>query len=211
MKTALLLGASGLTGNLLLEQLLDSNYYEKIIVYVRKPLSINHPKLQQQTVDFENLTTAVDADDIFCCLGTTIKKAGSKEAFEKVDFEYPLQIAQLQKQAGTKNCFVITAMGSKKTSAIFYNRVKGKLEEALQNLGFSSLYIFRPSLIVGNRTEKRLGEKLGIAIFNIANFILPKNYQSVKAKAIAESMLHFAKNAVDGNHVILSGRIKEFE
>lgn len=96
MKTALLLGASGLTGNLLLEQLLDINYYEKIIVYVRKPLSINHPKLQQQIVNFENLTTAVAANDLFCCLGTTIKKAGSKEAFEKVDFEYPLQIAQLQ-------------------------------------------------------------------------------------------------------------------
>lgn len=211
MKTALLLGASGLTGKLLLEELLESNYYEKVVVYIRKPLSINHIKLQQQIVDFENITTAVAADDMFCCLGTTIKKAGSKEAFEKVDFEYPLHIAQLQKQAGTKNYFVITAMGSKKESAIFYNSVKGKLEEALEKVGFSSLYIFRPSLIVGNRTEKRLGEKLSIVIFSIVNVILPKNYQSVKAKAIAKAMLHFAKNAATGKYVILSGRIKEFE
>ncbi|MBC7588877.1 MAG: oxidoreductase, partial [Chitinophagaceae bacterium] len=195
MKTALLVGATGLTGNLLLQLLLANNDYEKVTVYTRRTLGINHAKLEEKIIDFDTLNEAVQAEDVFCCLGTTIKKAGSKPAFEKVDYEYPLRIAKLQQQVGSKNFLVISAMGADASSMIFYSRVKGKLENELQQLGYRSLYILRPSLIVGDRKEKRTGEKIGMILSAIINPILIgplKKYKSVSAMAIAKAMMHFA-------------------
>ncbi len=207
-RSALLLGSTGLTGGLLLQLLLQSEHYSKVTIYVRKPSGLNHPKLIEQIVNFETIDSTVEADDVYCCLGTTIKIAKTKEAFEKVDLHYPLKIASLQQKAGSKQFLVVSAMGASARSSIFYSRTKGLMEEGLTKIGFESLYIFRPSFIVGDRKEERMGEKIGIVIFKILSPLMIgplKNYKTVKAADIAASMLKHALSNQSGNHVILNG------
>lgn len=213
MKTALLLGATGLTGNLLLHLLLNNSSYEKVIVYTRRSLNIEHEKLEEQIINFDTIEDAVAANDVFCCLGTTIKQAGSKAAFERVDYEYPLKIAKLQQQVSNK-FLVVSAMGASVNSSIFYSKVKGKLENELQQLGYKSICIFRPSFIVGERKEKRTGEKIGLLFMRFINPILIgglKKYKAVTALAIAKALLHVALQNEAGNKIILSDEIKKFE
>lgn len=213
-RKALLLGATGLTGSLLLARLLDSELYSSVTVYVRKATGQQHPKLIEAIIDYDTINTATEADDVFCCLGTTIKTAKTREAFTKVDLHYPVKIAWLQLDAGSKRFLVISAMGANPHSMIFYSRTKGLMEEALQRMEYPSLYVFRPSFIVGNRMEKRTGEKAAIRIAGWINPLLAgplRNYASVKATAIADAMLHYATKGVPGNHCIFSGTIKNFE
>jgi uncharacterized protein YbjT (DUF2867 family) len=209
-RTALLLGATGLTGGLLLDLLLASDQYTKVIIYVRKSIQKQHPKLVEQIINYDTIETAVEADDIYCCLGTTIKIAKTKEAFEKVDLHYPLKIAALQQKAGSKQFLVVSAMGASTTSSIFYSRTKGLMEEGLAAIGFKGLYIFRPSFIVGDRKEERIGEKIGIFISKlIAPLMIGglKNYKPVEASAIAACMIKHALSNQEGKHIILSGDI----
>lgn len=213
-KKALLVGASGLTGGHLLNLLLQSDDYKTVIVYVRKSLQLNHPKLIEKIIDFETFNASVEADDIFCCLGTTIKKAGSKQAFIKVDLDFPLKLAKLQMQAGSSKFLIVSAMGAASNAFIFYSQVKGRLEERLKTIGFPALFIFRPSLITGNRIEKRVAEKISIVVFKFINplFIGPlKKYRSVSAEAIAKAMLYYANNTNIKSGIILSDEIKRFE
>lgn len=213
-RKALLLGATGLTGSFLLEELLQSELYSEVTVYVRKPLDQKHPKLKEQLVDFNTIQTWVEADDIFCCLGATIKTVKTKEAFTKVDLIAPLQIAKLQLAAGSKRFLVMSAAGADANSKVFYNKVKGQLEAGLKKMNYSSLYIFQPSFILGERKEKRTMEQIGIAIAKFVSPILKgkfKKYLPVEASAIAKSMLHFAKNANIGAHTIPSNIIKKWE
>lgn len=209
-RTALLLGATGLTGSLLLNLLLQSEQYKKVIIYVRKPTNQIHPKLVEQIIHYDTIDTAVEADDVFCCLGTTIKIAKTKAAFEKVDLHYPLKIAELQYKAGTKQFLVISAMGASTSSSIFYSRTKGLMEAGLKAIGFESLYIFRPSFIMGNRKEERMGEKIGIFVSKlIAPLMIGrlKNYKPVEAFEIAYCMLYYAIQNQSGKQVILNGKI----
>lgn len=213
LRTALILGASGLTGNILLKKILDSNTYDKVYVYTRSSLNIIHPALEEKLVDFDTLHDAVPAEDVFCCLGTTIKKAGSQEAFKKVDYGYPLKVAQLQSAAGSKNFLVISAIGASSTSSIFYSRVKGAMEEAISALPFQQVYIFRPSFIAGKRKEKRLAEEIALPVLKLINplFMGPlKKYRSVSAEAIANAMLYYAQHPETGVHVIPSDEILKF-
>ncbi len=213
-RSALIIGASGLTGGLLVNQLLANEHYATVTIYVRKSLQINHPKLKELIINFETINTSVNADDVFCCLGTTIKIAKSKEAFEKVDLHYPIKIAQLQKNAGSKQFLVVSSMGANANSAIFYSRTKGLMEEGLQKIGFDSLYILRPSFIEGERKENRLGEKIGLILFSIIAPLLIgplRNYAAVKASAIAACMVHKATENNKGIFTILSGEIKKWE
>ena len=129
-KTALLVGATGLVGGFVLEQLLEDAYYDSVVVLSRKSLQLQHAKLKEVLVNFdqlENYTNDIKADVVFCCLGTTIKAAGSQEAFKKVDFEYPLRVAEIAKQNGASAFLIVTALGAAKSSIIFYNRVKGEV------------------------------------------------------------------------------------
>lgn len=213
-KTALILGASGFTGQHLLELLLNDPLYAQITIYVRKPVHISHPKLVQRIVDFEKLDTAVEATDIFCCLGTTIKKAGSQDAFKQVDLVYPQKVASLQLAAGSQRFLVISAVGADEKSSIFYSRTKGQVEEALTTLGYPCLCIFRPSFIIGDRAEKRVGEKIGIFIAKLISPILIgplKKYKPVSALALAKSMQYEAHHFLNGTHIISSDEIKKFE
>jgi uncharacterized protein YbjT (DUF2867 family) len=157
MKTALIIGASGLVGNLLTIRLLEEKKYEKVKIVVRRKLDITHPILEQTVSDFEHFPKdKIVADDIFCCLGTTMKKAGSKAAFEKVDYEYPLKLAQIALKNGATQYAIVTAMGADSKSMIYYNRVKGDIEKALIDLHFPNLMIFRPSMLLGDRKEHRI-------------------------------------------------------
>lgn len=203
-KTALLAGASGLTGGYLLNLLLESPEYSTIIAYVRKSSGLTHPKLKEIVVDWETLQEPVAAEDVFCCLGTTIKKAGSQEAFRRVDYNYPLQLAQIQLRGGSQQFLLVSSMGADAKSSIFYSRVKGELENALQSIGYKSLLIFRPSFIAGPRKESRTGEKIGLAIFSILSplFIGPlKKYAPIQAEHIARAMLRTAQKNDQGTKV----------
>jgi len=200
-KTALIAGASGLTGGYLLNLLLESHEYSNVIAYVRKSSGLTHPKLKEMVVDWEALQEPVAAEDVFCCLGTTIKKAGSQEAFRRVDYDYPLQLAQIQYRGGSQQFLLVSAMGADAKSAIFYSRVKGELENALQSIGYKSLHIFRPSFIAGPRKESRPGEKIGLAIFSLLSplFIGPlKKYAPIQAEHIARAMLRTAQKNEPG-------------
>lgn len=199
MKTALLVGATGLVGGLVLEQLLADTYFEKVIVLTRKSLGKSNAKLKEVLVDFNKLddyATEIKADAVFCCLGTTIKVAGSKEAFKKVDFEYPFKIAQLAKQNGTSTYLLITALGASKNSMIFYNQVKGELEDEVSKLNFDSFHILQPSLIIGERTESRTGEGIAQKLAPVFDALMIgglKKYKSITAVQIAKAMVHYSK------------------
>jgi uncharacterized protein YbjT (DUF2867 family) len=214
-KSALLLGATGLTGGHLLHLLLESEEYETVYVYVRRSLGIQNAKLKELIIDFDTYEGTVDADTVFCCLGTTIKIAKTKEAFKKVDLEYPIKIAQLQFNAGSKRFLVISAMGAAADSLFFYSRVKAEMEKLLSNIGYPRLQIFRPALITGQRKEHRSGEKMAAGINEILNHILVgpfRKYQSVSANAIAKCMLSYSNDAsIFGTVIISSDRIKDFE
>ena len=205
-KTALLVGATGLVGGFVLEQLLQDPYYDSIVVLTRKTLGKNNPKLKEVLVNFdqlENYANDIKADVVFCCLGTTIKAAGSQEAFKKVDYEYPLRVAEIAKQNGAASFLIITALGSAKSSIIFYNRVKGEVEEAISKLNFDVLHILQPSLIIGERKESRTGE--GIAqklspVYDAVMFGPLTKYKSIKAEQIAKAMIHYSKS--DGKGII---------
>lgn len=200
-RTALLVGATGLVGSELLQLLLADNYFSSVIILNRKTINIQHPKLKEIIVDFnqlENYASEINAQYFYCCLGTTIKKAGSQEAFKKVDYEYPLAIAQIAKANGAENFSIITALGADKNSSIFYNRVKGEIQDALIQLDFEQLQIIQPSLLLGERSEKRFGENIGQKIAPIFNQLLIgglKKYKAIEGKQVARAMLFYSKQA----------------
>lgn len=214
MRTALLIGATGLTGNHCLNYLLADELYTHVTVLARRTLSTTHPKLTQYIVDFNNLSESADliqADDVFCCLGTTIKQAGSKEAFRQVDFEYPLALATIAAANGCKQLLVISAPESNPNSLLFYGRVKAEMEQAISKLSFEGIYIFRPSLLMGAREKYRLAEGLGISLFTTLPFLLSgslKKFRPIEAKAVANAMVTVAKSSLEGIHSYPSDRIQ---
>ena len=209
MKTALIVGATGLTGTALTSQLLKENYYDKVKIVVRKPVALEHPRLEQIVCDFEHLPEdKMTADDYFCCLGTTMKKAGSKAAFEKVDFEYPLKTAQIAKNNAAAQFIIITAIASDPNSKIYYSRVKGRIEEALKEMQFPNLVILRPSFLFGDRKELRIGEKLGIALARLFEPLIPRRYRGVEALRVAAAMSNVAKKGLRGVQVFESEEIQ---
>lgn len=212
-KVALIVGATGLIGGQLLELLLADDRYSKVTALSRKPLSINHFKLDNVVVDFNRLSEYFDrlsADDVFCCLGTTMKQAGSPEAFRKVDFEYPLEIAKIAKGLGAKQFLIITALGASKKSSFYYNKVKGEVEEAIGNQGFESYHIFRPSFLQGKRIESRAGEEATKVFFSIFGFLVPKKFKAIDSNKVARAMLMKAKEESRGVFVYESDTLLGF-
>lgn len=213
-RTALLAGASGLVGSELLPLLLQSPIYGKVKVFVRTPIQIEHAKLEQIIVDYDQLERYHDhmqVDDVYCCLGTTIKKAGSQAEFRKVDYEYSLQLARLAKPHGVQQYVIITAMGADADSSIFYSRVKGQVETELKQLALPSLHIFRPSLLLGKRTEFRLGERLAgwlSPFFNILMIGSLRKYRSIHAHTVAMGMLAAGVAQTPGVHIYNSAEIE---
>lgn len=201
-KTAIIAGASGLIGKSLTQLILNSKDYGQVIALVRKPLGIQHDKLKELTVNFDHLAEMEEfpkADDIFCTLGTTIKTAGSQEAFYKVDYTYPMELAKRALKSEASRFFLVSAMGAKLNARNFYSRVKGELEDKISFLNYRTIYIFKPSLLRGNRKENRPGEKFAQAITRIIPFIGPwKKYRPIHADKVADAMMKVAKQEDKG-------------
>ncbi len=214
MRTALLIGATGLTGNHCLNILLNDDSYQSVTVLTRRALDIRHDKLIQHLVDFDNLEASSDlikADDIFCCLGTTIKTAGSKQAFRKVDVEYPTTIAQIAAKNGSEQFLVISAPESNDKSLLFYGRAKAEMEQAVCQFPFNGTYIFRPSLLMGKRDKYRLAEGTAIKVFTALPWLLSgslKKFHPIEAKAVATAMVVAAKSKPQGRQVYQSDQIQ---
>jgi len=202
-KTALLVGASGLVGNLCLEDLVASGLYEDIIVVTRKKLFPAHLGVTNIISDFSDLdeiASKLKADHVYCALGTTIAKAGSQTAFKKVDYEYPLKVATLSKQNGAQKFILVSAIGADSNSSVFYSKVKGKLEDAVEKLDFDSLVILQPSFLLGKRNEVRLGELIGKNIASALSFVFIgglEKYKGIEASDVAKSMVVFANKRND--------------
>lgn len=213
-KIALVVGATGLIGSQLVTLLLNSSRYQEVRVLVRKSLNNPHPKLVEVLYNFAQPdATQVMGDDIFCCLGTTMKQAGSREAFYAVDHEYPLQIARFARQNGAAQFLIVTAMGAGTDSAIFYNRVKGEVERDLRTVGFNALHFFRPSLLLGNRGERRLGEKIGEKVMRFFDPILIgtlKKYRAIDSDRVAQAMLACAGQDETGVFVHESDELQTY-
>ena len=211
MKTAVIAGGTGLIGRQLLQLLLASDRYSKVIGLTRTDLG-QHPKLVQVKTDGNDLTfdSTERVDDVFCCLGTTMARARSKEKFYQVDFTYPLGLATATLGVGAKQFLIVSSLGANKKSPVYYNRVKGEIEEAVSGLGFSTLHIFRPSLLLGDRQEHRTGEDAAKFFYRVFGFIIPKKFKAIDAGKVARAMIHFATKGQYGKFVHESLQLQDF-
>jgi uncharacterized protein YbjT (DUF2867 family) len=210
MRTAIVAGATGLVGRELVQKLISSDQYKTINILSRKKSGIVNEKIKELVIDFDNISQLKfdePIDDVFCTLGTTMKQAGSRRNFKKVDYEYVVAFANLGKKSGASKLLVVSAMGANPKSSIFYNQVKGMTEEALKNIGYKELVIVRPSLLLGERSEMRTGEKLSGFIMKTLNFLIPDNYKAISAEKVAESMLKMALKPTGNVSIVKSGKM----
>jgi len=214
-KTALLLGASGLVGGYCLRLLLDHGAYEKVVVFTRKALPVSHTKLEQHVVDFDlpqTFSHLLKGDDLYCCLGTTMAKAGSKEAFFKVDYTYVYEVARAAVENGVNQFLLVSSVGADANSIFYYSRVKGELENAVKQLPFWAIHIFQPSVLLGERNENRWGEqwaaKIGRRIDALTGGLLSK-YRPVEAEVVAAAMVSVAQQFQPGIQVYPSHYLQQ--
>lgn len=213
-KTAIIAGASGLIGKFCLSYLLMDKNYSKVIVISRSPFPIKDPKLENIVCDFDLLAqhaSRLVADDVYCCLGTTIGVAGSQENFKKVDLYYPIELAKITKQQGAKQFMVVSAMGANAKSSIFYNRVKGEMQDQLKNIGFNTTHIFQPSLLTGLRKEFRLGERIAqvvTKVFRPLMFGPLSKYKPIEGMVVAFAMHQKASLEYNGFYIHQSHEIQ---
>jgi uncharacterized protein YbjT (DUF2867 family) len=206
-RTALVLGATGLVGAELLEMLLADPGYARVEVLARRPPERRHPRLRDHAVDFERLSehrALLAGDDLFCCLGTTMARAGSEQAFRRVDLEYVVQAAELAVEQGVRQFVVISSVGADPQSRILYNRTKGEMEAAVKRLPFQAVWILRPSLLLGDRAEHRRGERMAAVLSRaIAPLLIGalRRYRPIPARAVAAAMLRVARR--DGTGGVL--------
>lgn len=212
MKTALVAGGTGLIGRQLLQLLLSSGRYSKVIALTRQELP-PHEKLVQIKANFNRLhenAEALAADDVFCCLGTTMAKAKSKENFHRVDFHYPLLLARTSYSQGARQYLLVSALGANVQSSVYYNRVKGEVENAVTAVGFESVHIFRPSLLLGPRQEQRSAEDAAKFFYRIFGALIPLKYKAIQSEKVAKAMLHFAASERKGVFIHESKDLQQF-
>ena len=192
MKTALIIGATGLVGSALLEQLLENPAYDSVVVLHRRKTGIQHVKLVEHLVNFDALSEDSDyfqGDVLFSALGTTIKSAGSQNAQYKIDFTYQLEAAKLAKQNGVGEYVLVSSAGANSTSHNFYTRMKGELEDEIKKLNFEKTRFIQPSLLDGPRKEFRLGEKIGLVLMKVIGWIpFIRQYKPIHAVTVAKAM-----------------------
>jgi uncharacterized protein YbjT (DUF2867 family) len=231
-RTALVLGATGLVGGHCIRMLLASDEYGSVIAVGRRKLHLAHSKLSQITGDMNHLeslfagsllatntNTSANVDEVFCCLGTTIKKAKSKSAFKHVDYGYPLAVAKIMLEQGAKHFCVVSAVGASPTSHFFYNKIKGELERDLATLNYPFLTILRPSLLSGDRDEFRLAESLTSTVGNLFKPIIsgallevtPVEASQVAVVMVGESERIFQGSRYQNSLVITSRQIQEYQ
>lgn len=178
----------------------------------RRPLSLEHSKLTQHTVDFAALGPVPHADEVFVALGTTIKVAGSQQAFRAVDFDAVLAVARAAREAGAQRLGVVSAMGASARSSVFYNRVKGEMEDAVAALGYASVVFARPSFLAGDRAAlhqpERRGEHLALALSQKLRVLIPPNYRSIDAADVAAGLRQAVREGLPGRRILLSGALQ---
>lgn len=202
----LLVGSTGLVGRHVLSQALAHRAIETVVTPVRRA-AISHPKLLAPVVDFDALPEDAawwSADAVICTLGTTMRAAGSQQAFRRVDYDYPLAVARLAHRHGTPTYVLNSAMGADSASRFLYNRVKGELERDLADVGFRSLTFVRPGLIDGQREEFRLGERLALLALGALGPALPRGWRTNPADRIALKLIEAAVEALPGTYVVRS-------
>ncbi len=191
--TANVIGATGLVGKQLVQQLLENNNFEKVRIFVRRDTGIKHPKLEQQIVDFRNDKTwapKLTGDVLFSALGTTLKQAGGKEKEYEVDFTLNLNFAEKAKENGIENYVLVSSIGANSKSKLFYTRMKGELDDAVSKLEFRNLAIIRPASLTGDRKEKRPAEIISLPILLFLTRFLMKKYRPIKDKIVAKAMIN---------------------
>ncbi|HEY6968551.1 MAG TPA: oxidoreductase [Candidatus Angelobacter sp.] len=203
MKNALVVGSSGLVGRFCLQALLGDPAYNSVVSIARRELQVHDPKLVQKVMPFESLASLQlpPIDDVFCALGTTIRKAGSQAAFRRVDYEYPLTVADRALRFGAKQFMLVSSVGADSKSKNFYLRTKGELEQALRRLPFRTAHIFRPSFLMGPREESRFGESVAIPLAKIFQFLLVgglRRYRAIAAQTVGRAMVAAAKADREG-------------
>lgn len=212
VRSVVLLGATGLVGGHCLAKLIGDDALSPVNLVSRRPhpLAAGVPKVREFLADFEVLGSCAEAfaaEVAICALGTTLKKAGSREAFRRVDLEYALGAARLAKAGGTRHFILVSAAGAAPRSRIFYSRVKGELEEALKDLGFESLTILRPAFLAGDRAEFRLGERAALAMARPFSFLIPARFRPVPAEAVARCAVDAAREGRRGVSILESDEI----
>ena len=209
---ALIIGATGATGKDLLSQLLADDTYSEVHCFVRKPLTLTHPKLHAHVVDFETPEAWADllrGDVAFSCLGTTLAAAGSKEAQWRVDYDYQYNFAEHCRNNGVPTFVLISAAGAKAQSKLFYNRMKGQLEDAVKKLEFPRLLIFQPSVLIRSNSD-RSGENFTVKAFNFLNILgILKRYRPMPTEILAEKMLSAVYNSPKGTFTFVLDKIFE--
>jgi uncharacterized protein YbjT (DUF2867 family) len=213
VRNALIAGATGLLGSELVSLLIENNYYTSIHLITRRPYHLKHRKIADHIIDFNKLdefSLNAQVHDVFICLGTTIKKAGSQANFLKVDLEFVDGVAKWAKQHNAEKLAFISSVGANAESNNFYLSVKGKAENALKNIDFKNLILIRPSLLLGKRNESRIVEKIGKNIFTLLNPLFIgklKRYKAIQAKLVAKAMFYFTVHAESKISVIENEKI----
>jgi uncharacterized protein YbjT (DUF2867 family) len=214
MKTALLAGATGLIGSQLLPLLLASARYAKVIVVGRRELPLRHPKLRQVVTDLDQLAAVREqlvADEVYCCLGTTMAQAGSKAAFYKVDFEYVLALARLAAANRATQFLVVSSLNPDPHSLFYYSRVKGEMEAAVRQVPFRAIHIFQPSLLLGRREQPRLGEQAASVVMAALRPLLRgplRAWRAIEGRTVARAMLRAAEAETSGVQVHRSAEMQ---
>ncbi|WP_393966193.1 NAD(P)H-binding protein [Exiguobacterium sp. S22-S28] len=206
MKAAIL-GATGLVGQELVDQLLAHEDYQEVHVLVRRPMNRFHPKLEEWVIDFDRVTEIElpEVDHVYCALGTTIKQAGSQEAFRQVDYTYPIEVGRELMDLGATRFALISALGAHPNAKTFYNRVKGDTENGLRVLGYDALLIFRPSLLLGERDEFRFGEQTAARVSTVLRPLLKRStFAPIEAEKVAQAMIRHTLHAPPGVTIIES-------
>ena len=213
MTRALLFGATGLVGGHCLDGLLKSPRYERVVTVGRRELEQRGAKHVHRVLDFERpdpFDSLERADDVFCCLGTTIEKAGSRAEFRKVDFDYVVRAGMFAKLVGATQFLVVSALGADAESAVFYYRIKGETEAALRALELPALHVFRPSVLLGERSESRLGERIALLPLRAFGPLMLgplRRYRAVDANVVARVMLCVAAQDRSGVQIYESDQI----
>lgn len=202
---ATVIGATGLIGSHLLELLLTDDNFDSVRILLRRPFDLTHPKLEKKLVDFSDMESfrlaLEDSDVIFCAIGTTQKKVkGDKSAYRKVDFDIAVNAAQLGKLCGCEIFVLVSAVGANSQSNNFYLKLKGETEEAVKATGIKSIHIVRPSLLLGDRKEFRLGEKMAQWVMPVFSFLTPSKYKPIKAIDVAKAMINSSRKNISGTY-----------
>ena len=200
---ATLIGATGLIGNYLLEDLLKDDSYHTVRILIRRPIELTHPKLEKKLVDFsdtESFRLALEGSDaVFCTIGTTQKKVkGDKEAYRKVDYDITVNAAKFSKLNGCETFVFVSAVGANSKSNNFYLKLKGEIEDAVKAVGLKSVHIMQPSDLLGDRKEFRLGEKISKGIMSAFSFLIPSKYKAIHGKDVAKVMVGNVKDKKEG-------------